>query len=238
MIRIRGLCKNYRVGAKATPVLRSIDLDVERGEFVSIVGPSGSGKTTLLHTIGGLDRDFEGDIEVCGHNLKRLDDSQLSAFRNRTVGFVFQAFYLLPHRSCAENVALPALFSPEGTSTDAIRARTREVMEQVGLNSRLDDLPTVLSGGQRQRIAIARAMFNKPSILLCDEPTGNLDQAMGETIIELFRTLNRSEQVTVLLVTHDPNIARSTSRQLLVEDGRMSDMTTDEQLDRTVGTPA
>lgn len=213
--------KSYRTGKLVTPVLHGVDLDVADGEMVSIVGPSGSGKSTLLHAIGGLDRDYEGTIEVDGRDLRAMSDVELSAYRNRHVGFVFQAFNLLHHQTCVENVALPALFARgEGMlSREQALDRAREVLGRVDLHDKVDALPTTLSGGQRQRVAIARALFNRPRLMLCDEPTGNLDSVMGKAIIELFRRLNEEDGITLVVVTHDPKIAASTQRTVRVQDG-------------------
>jgi putative ABC transport system ATP-binding protein len=226
MIRVRGMCKSYRTGKLVNEVLRGVDLDVEDGEFVSIIGPSGSGKTTLLHAIGGLDRDYTGKVEVDGLDLHALGDVELSDYRNRRVGFVFQSFYLLGHLSCVENVALPAMFARHDRQTDhrAALARARDVLELVGLQDKIDALPTTLSGGQRQRVAIARALFHEPRLMLADEPTGNLDARMGDSIIELFHRLNRDELLTVLLVTHDPRIAATAGRKILVHDGTLEEI--------------
>jgi ABC-type lipoprotein export system ATPase subunit len=223
MIRVRGMHKSYRTGKLVTPVLQGVDLDIADGEMVSIVGPSGSGKSTLLHAIGGLDRDYEGTIEVGGRDLRSMSDAELSQYRNQHVGFVFQAFNLLGHRSCAENVALPALFArgDDALSHPAALARAREVLGRVDLSDKVDALPPTLSGGQRQRVAIARALFNRPRLMLCDEPTGNLDTVMGAAIIDLFRRLNDEDGITVLIVTHDPTISASTHRTVRVQDGQV-----------------
>jgi len=225
MIRVRDMHKSYRTGKLVNEVLRGIDLDVADGEFLSIVGPSGSGKTTLLHAIGGLDSDYTGKVEVDGKDLHDLPDTGLSNYRNRFVGFVFQSFYLLPHLTCMENVVLPALFARgDGVlADDAAHTRAREVLAHVGLEDRARDRPTTLSGGQRQRIAIARALFNRPRLMLCDEPTGNLDTKTGAQIVELFRRLNKDAGITVLIVTHDPRISQATDRTIRVEDGQLFD---------------
>jgi putative ABC transport system ATP-binding protein len=225
MIRVRGMHKAYRTGKLVNEVLRGIDLDIQDGEMVSIMGPSGSGKSTLLHAIGGLDSDYSGEITVDGRDLHTLGDIELSAYRNRFVGFVFQAFYLLPHMTVLENVALPAVFARGDAALDdpAIRARALEVLDEVELGGRNDSRPTTLSGGQRQRVAVARALFNRPKLMLCDEPTGNLDSKLGAQILELFRRLNRTAKITVLIVTHDPKIAAATARRLQVVDGLLLD---------------
>lgn len=225
MIRIRGMHKSYSTGKVVTDVLRGVDLDIEDGEFISIIGPSGSGKSTLLHAVGGLDSDYKGSIEVEGKDLAKLSDAELSVYRNETVGFVFQSFYLLPHLTCLENIALPAMFKRGGELDEAgAKARAMAVLEEVDLVGKADALPTMLSGGQRQRIAIARALFNKPKIMLCDEPTGNLDSKTGAAILALFRTLNEKDGITVLVVTHDPGIAASTARKILVADGALTEV--------------
>ena len=223
MIRVRGMQKSYRTGKLVTPVLHGVDLEIAEGEMVSIIGPSGSGKSTLLHAIGGLDRDYEGTIEVEGRDLRKMSDVELSDYRNRHVGFVFQTFNLLPHRSCLENVALPALFARgDGVLTpEKAEERAREVLRRVDLDDKIDALPTTLSGGQRQRVAIARALFSQPRLMLCDEPTGNLDSQMGAIIMELFGRLNREDGITVVIVTHDPRIATATDRTVRVEDGKV-----------------
>jgi len=223
MIRVRGMHKSYRSGKLVTPVLHGVDLEIADGAMISIVGPSGSGKSTLLHAIGGLDREYEGTIEIDGRDLRSMSDVELSGYRNRHFGFVFQTFNLLPHRTSAENVALPALFArgDEAPSAAEAQARAREVLARVDLSEKADALPTTLSGGQRQRVAIARALFNQPRVMLCDEPTGNLDSAMGNAIIELFRRLNREDGITVIIVTHDPRISESTERTVRVEDGHV-----------------
>ncbi len=225
MIRIRGMHKSYSTGKLVTEVLRGVDLDIEDGEFLSIIGPSGSGKTTLLHAIGGLDSDYKGSIEVLGHTLAKLSDVELSAYRNETVGFVFQSFYLLPHLTCLENIALPAVFRRSDAMSEAdATARAQEVLGQVDLAEKAEALPTMLSGGQRQRIAIARALFHRPKVILCDEPTGNLDSKMGAAIIDLFRQLNENDGITVVIVTHDPTIAANTRRKILVADGALTEV--------------
>ncbi|MEM6295443.1 MAG: ABC transporter ATP-binding protein [Myxococcota bacterium] len=224
MIRVRGMRKSYATGKVTTEVLRDVDLDIDEGEFVSIIGPSGSGKSTLLHAIGGLDTNYGGTIEVEGADLAKMSDVQRSGYRNETVGFVFQSFYLLPHLTCLENIALPSVFKRTGSMDEAAaHKRAAEVLAQVDLAEKADALPTMLSGGQRQRIAIARALFNRPKVMLCDEPTGNLDSKMGAAIIDLFRTLN-DDGITVVIVTHDPQIAASTKRKFLVNEGGLTEV--------------
>lgn len=221
MIRVRGMHKSYRTGKLVTPVLHGVDLDIEDGEMVSIVGPSGSGKSTLLHAIGGLDRDFEGKIEVDGRDLHAMSDVELSGYRNQHVGFVFQTFNLLPHQTCAENVALPALFArgKDVISHHEALERAHEVLGRVDLSEKINAPPTTLSGGQRQRVAIARALFNQPRLMLCDEPTGNLDSATAASVTELLFELNRERGQTCVLVTHDDDLAERADRVARLVDG-------------------
>lgn len=223
--------KSYRTGKVVTPVLHGVDLDIADGEMVSIIGPSGSGKSTLLHAIGGLDRDYEGTIEIDGRDLRTMSDVDLSRYRNEHVGFVFQTFNLLNHQTCAENVALPALFArgEQLLTHAAALARAHDVLTRVDLLDKIHARPTTLSGGQRQRVAIARALFNRPRLMLCDEPTGNLDSVMGTTIIDLFRRLNDEDGITVVIVTHDPKISASTQRTVRVQDGRVLEGANDDE---------
>jgi ABC-type lipoprotein export system ATPase subunit len=224
MIRVRGVHKSYRLpGPKATallPVLRGVDFDVEDGEFVAVVGRSGSGKSTLLGLLGGLDTDYTGEVTVAGRELRKLSDAELSDYRNTTIGFVFQAFHLLDHLSCQDNAALPALFRRnDRPGRDALHARARALLERVGIADKALVRPTTLSGGQKQRLAIARALFHEPRLLICDEPTGNLDSASATAILELFQSLCKESKTTLLIVTHDPTIARAADRIIEIRDG-------------------
>lgn len=218
LISLRGVNKSYSNGKVETVVLRDIDLDIDAGESVAIVGPSGSGKSTLLNIIGGLDSQYSGQAHVAGQNLEELNDRQLSQFRNRKVGFVFQQFNLLEHLSCHENVAIPAVFS--GAESNP-KARAQAALERVGLADMGAKLAANLSGGQKQRVAIARALFCRPQLLLCDEPTGNLDSRSGRKIIELFAELNRDEGVTLITVTHETRVSTAASRVVSIEDGQL-----------------
>jgi ABC-type lipoprotein export system ATPase subunit len=210
-------------------VLCGIDLTVEAHDFVSIVGRSGSGKTTLLNLIGGLDGDYEGEIEVDGKDLQSLGDGGLSDFRNRTVGHVFQAYHLLDHLTCRENVAVAALFARGERRRDGswVRRRAEEVLEVVGLGGAGRRRPTTLSGGERQRIALARALFHRPAILLCDEPTGNLDLETGREVVELLSSLHQDGDMTVVAATHDEAIAAAGGTVLRLRDGRFSNQNGD-----------
>ena len=224
MIRARGLFKSYRTGKSSLEVLRGVDLEVADGEFVAVVGRSGSGKSTLLGILGGLDTDYTGNVTVGGQDLRKLSDAQLSAYRNASIGFVFQAFHLLDHLSCRDNVALPALFvrgagQASSGSEAAARARADELLARVGIAEKAEVRPSTLSGGQKQRLAIARALFHRPALLIGDEPTGNLDSGTAEDVLALFLKLCRDDKVTLVLVTHDPTIARAADRVIEMRDG-------------------
>ena len=214
MIRLEAVEKRYGT----QPVLRGLSLDVAAGELLSLVGRSGSGKSTLLHIIGGLDRRYDGKATVLDHDLHALDDAALARFRNREVGFVFQAFNLLDHLTARENVKLPCYFDG-GPSAEADR-RADDALARVGIGDKAEARPSELSGGQKQRVAIARALYHSPKLLLCDEPTGNLDSETGQQIIELFRALNR-DGLTLVIVTHEERVSSVASRVLRLEDGRL-----------------
>jgi putative ABC transport system ATP-binding protein len=222
VISLRDLSKDYQEGGRRVPVLSGVNLEVEAGEHLAIVGRSGSGKTTLLNLLGALDRDYEGHLVVDGQELKRLDDRHLAAFRNSTVGFVYQSFHLLPHLSAAQNVALPAFFERAAErGAPSQRERALECLERVGLRGQEDRFPLHLSGGERQRVAIARALFQRPRIILCDEPTGSLDEGNGGLILDLFEELNSELGVTLIVVTHDAKIAARAGRVVTVEGGTL-----------------
>ena len=219
MIRARDIVKRYRDGeGPEVRVLDGLSLDVEAGDFVAIVGPSGSGKSTLLHLLGGLDVHYEGSVEVAGTRVTGLSDAALARFRNTKVGFIFQSFHLVPNLSALENVLLPSHFAP--AAKEDARARAQAVLTRVGLGAKLDRPPSRLSGGERQRVAIARALFTGPQVLLCDEPTGNLDAATGAGIIELFEELHR-EGLTLLAVTHEDRMSSAARRVLRLKEGRL-----------------
>lgn len=197
-------------------VLDDVSLEVSSGEWVAVVGRSGSGKSTLLNVLGGLDTAYSGEVTVAGERISGLSDAALSQFRNRRVGFVFQSFHLVSGLSALDNVLLPSLFAPEATAA----TRGLEVLEQVGLGSKAARLPNQLSGGERQRVAIARALLHSPSVLLCDEPTGNLDAATADEVIALFVALNK-QGLTVLAVTHETRLREAATRVLTLENGRL-----------------
>ena len=197
--------------------LNGVDLRVETGEFMSIMGPSGSGKTTLLNLIGALDRPTEGKVRIKGTDISRLNDDELAELRNREIGFVFQFFNLVARMSALKNVEMPMAFA--GVSQDERKRRATELLESVGLGDRIDHRPTELSGGEQQRVAIARALVNNPSVVLCDEPTGNVDSKTGKEVMEILRKLNRQQQQTFVIVTHDPLVAESVDRIAHMQDG-------------------
>jgi ABC-type lipoprotein export system ATPase subunit len=200
-------------------VLFNVNHEVERKELLCIVGTSGSGKSTLLNIIGGLDRDYAGQVNVDGKRYSTLSDGELSTLRNHRIGFIFQSFNLLDHLTCWENVALPAYFDRKRRKD--LREQAAKVLRKVGLDKKVDITPANLSGGQKQRVAIARALFNDPILLLCDEPTGNLDSETGQQIIQMFRDLNAEYGITCILVTHEDRVSRVAHRVIRLEDGRI-----------------
>jgi putative ABC transport system ATP-binding protein len=218
VIRARDIVKEYHDGdGTLVRVLDGLSLEVEKGDFVAVVGPSGSGKSTLLHLLGGLDVHYAGDVEVGGVKLRGLRDRELAQFRNSHVGFVFQSFHLIANLSAVENVLLPSHF---GAASREARKRAEAMLDRVGLLSKKDRAPVRLSGGERQRVAIARALFTGPKLLLCDEPTGNLDAATGAGVIQLFHELHR-EGLTVLAVTHEERMSSAARRVLRLKEGRL-----------------
>jgi len=220
LIRIQDVTKVYRMGEVEVHALRGVSMEVMPGEMIAIMGPSGSGKSTLMNVIGCLDTPTSGTYWLDGEEVGQLDDDRLAEIRNRQIGFVFQTFNLLPRTTALENVALPLIYAGVGRAERLRRAR--EALEAVGLSDRLHHTPTELSGGQQQRVAIARALINNPSIILADEPTGNLDSKSGREVMALLQQLNRERGITVVLVTHDQTIARHTSRILHLYDGRIT----------------
>lgn len=225
-IHLEGITKTFFHGAEkkngtdepGIEVLKGITLDIAQGEFIALQGTSGSGKSTLLHLIGLLDRPTAGIYELLGQNTKGLDDDRQSDFRNLSLGFVFQSFYLIPYATALENVILPGLYS--GKPHAELQARAKFLLEQVGLADRMDFQPSRLSGGQQQRVAMARAMLNEPQIILADEPTGQLDSATSEEIIKLFHNVHDSGR-TIVLVTHDEEVAKEADRIIKLHDGKI-----------------
>jgi putative ABC transport system ATP-binding protein len=219
VIELKNLTKTYHLGDEELHALDSIDCTIQAGEFVAITGPSGSGKSTLANIIGGLDRPTSGTVIVDGQDLSHVRDRALSDYRNRHIGFVFQSFNLQGTQTALENVMLPLVFA-RIKSKDR-KTRAKECLEAVGLGDRLNHRPSQLSGGQRQRVAIARALAIKPSIILADEPTGNLDSARGEEIMKLLKDLNR-QGITLIVITHDMSIAKQADRIIQIKDGKMA----------------
>lgn len=230
IVLAKGVSKSYGIGTDKTPVLTDVSLEVRKGEFLALVGQSGSGKSTLLNIIGGLDTPDRGAVEVLGVDLVRSGDAACARVRNGPVGFVFQSFNLLDHLDCLDNVAVGAMF---GSPLPAAQRRERglAVLRRVGLGDYARRRPSELSGGQKQRVAIARALFGQPQLLLCDEPTGNLDSKTGAEIIELFRDINRDDGVTLVIVTHEKRVSSVASRILTLHKGALVDGGSDDGIE-------
>ncbi len=216
-VETRALRKRYRAGSVIVEALRGIDLRIARGEFVAIVGPSGCGKTSLLNCLAGLETEYEGEVVLAGVPLRALADARRARLRARLTGFIFQSFNLLPTLSAVENVELPLLIA--GLRGGAARAKAREILATVGLGDRFDHRPSQLSGGQQQRVAIARALISDPTLIVADEPTGDLDRTTAEEILGLLERLNRDLGKTIILVTHDPKAAEHARRLVHLEKG-------------------
>jgi putative ABC transport system ATP-binding protein len=230
VISVRDLTKTYKVGDHSVHALRSISLDVESGEFVAVIGPSGSGKSTLMHILGCLDQPTSGQYFLDGKDVSRLSDDEVSLVRNKQVGFVFQGFNLLTRTSALENVELPLLYGDVNISASERKDRAMAALTSVGLESRADHHTNQLSGGQQQRVAIARALLNNPSILLADEPTGNLDSKTSVEVMEIFQSLQRERGITILLITHEMDVAQYGSRIVSFKDGNIvSDISNDSR---------
>jgi putative ABC transport system ATP-binding protein len=220
LIELSNIEKTYNVGEVDVHALRSVSLDMDRGEYVALMGPSGSGKTTLMNTLGCLDRPTDGSYLLDGEEVVKMSGDDRANLRNRKIGFVFQNFNLLSRTTALENVELPMLYSGRFRSRQR-RDRARSLLQKVGLESRMHHHPSQLSGGQQQRVAIARAMANEPPILLADEPTGNIDSHTSREVMDLFRRLNEEDGITIILVTHDQDVARHARRTLVLRDGRV-----------------
>jgi len=219
VIQIRDLVRTYEMGVETVPALRGVSLEIRRNEYVAIMGPSGSGKSTLMNLIGCLDTPTSGEYWLNGQEVSRMPDDALARVRNREIGFVFQTFNLLPRASALANVELPLVYA--GAAARQRRQRAEAALTRVGLGNRMDHRPNELSGGQRQRVAIARALVNEPAILLADEPTGNLDSTTSEEIMRVFETLHDQGQ-TIIMVTHEADIAAHAERVVVLRDGRIA----------------
>ena len=218
ILEIKDLCKVYGTGETKVDALKNVTFDVEQGEFVAIVGPSGSGKSTLLHILGGVDSPTSGEVIISGTDISKLDETKLAIFRRRQIGLIYQFYNLIPILNVEENMTLPILL--HGKKPD--QAVLSDLVEKLGLSSRLMHLPNQLSGGQQQRVSIGRALMNHPALLLADEPTGNLDSENSKEIVSLLRKFNKENKQTVIIITHDERIALSADRVITIEDGRIT----------------
>jgi ABC-type lipoprotein export system ATPase subunit len=223
LIELRQLCKTYQMGDLNVPVLKGVTLTVGQGELVALMGASGSGKSTLMNILGCLDRPSSGEYWLDGQEMSRLPSDQRAIARNRKIGFVFQNFNLLPRTSALENVAMPLTYASGHLSDRESRRRAEEMLCRVGLQDRLDHQPSQLSGGQQQRVAIARALVNRPALLFADEPTGNLDSRTSAEVLHMFQQLNGQERITIILVTHDADVAHYARRIVNIHDGVIRD---------------
>lgn len=220
IIQLKNVHKSYQLGEVEFEALKGIDVKVKKNEFLSITGPSGSGKSTMLNMIGALDRPSQGKVLVKNNDISKLNDNQLATLRGKTIGFVFQTFNLIPRLTTVENITLPMWFI--GNTTEGERKkRAKKLLEMVGLGDKIKNNPTQLSGGERQRLAIARALANKPEIILADEPTGNLDTKTGKKILDILKKLHKKEEVTLVIVSHDKKIANQAKRQVKIKDGKI-----------------
>ncbi len=216
-----GLRKSYLMGRQTLEVLKGVDLKIQAGEVAAIVGPSGAGKSTLLHLLGGLDRPTKGEVGFDGKILSRMSDGEMSRIRNQSFGFVFQFYHLIPELTALENVMLPVWMSRSGGPRRNAREEAHRLLAEVGLTARAAHLPSELSGGEQQRVAVARALMNRPRVVFCDEPTGNLDSKTGAAILELLLKLNREHGTTLVVVTHEPAITKVAKKVYSLKDGQL-----------------
>jgi ABC-type lipoprotein export system ATPase subunit len=218
-IELHDICKTYHLGELDLPVLRGISQQVARSEFVALMGVSGSGKSTLMNIMGCLDHPTSGEYWLDGREISRLTAKERARLRNRMIGFVFQSFNLLPRMTAFENVLMPLMYCKDNLTEPEMERRAAELLEKVGLAGRLHHRPSQLSGGEQQRVAIARSLINHPQVLFADEPTGNLDSRTSEEILQTFQTLNQTDRITMIIVTHDPGVAQHAQRIILIRDG-------------------
>lgn len=222
MLRLTDIRKTYSIGSASVDVLRGVSLEVNRGDFLSIVGGSGTGKSTLMNILGLLDRPTAGSYMLNDRDVSDMDDNEISRLRNASIGFIFQAFHLLPRLTAADNVGLPLVY--RGVAAKEIRLRSRGALEKVGLGDRANHRPNELSGGQQQRVAIARALVGEPAMVLADEPTGALDPDTGRDVMRLLHELNAQEELTVIIITHDPAVAQQCPRRTRIEGGVLNEV--------------
>ncbi len=221
MIKAQNVSKAYRQAGNVLRVLKDVSIDINSGEMMAIVGPSGAGKSTLLHILGGLDKPNEGVVTFEGQDIYTMTDEKRSAWRNVKVGFVFQSYYLIPELTALENVILPVMVKNNSRKTSQIEDMGVKLLESVGLSARVTHRPSQLSGGEQQRVAIARSLINQPAVLFCDEPTGNLDSASGQKVMDILLSLNATHHQSVVIVTHDQKIASRVSRVVYIKDGQI-----------------
>ena len=219
LIRLQNLTKTYHVGELDVPVLKGVSMSIDRGELVALMGASGSGKSTLMNILGCLDRPTAGHYWLDGQEVGYISSDQRAMVRNRKIGFVFQSFNLLPRTSAIEQVMMPLTYTATDLSPREAKKRAAALLDRVGLGDRMDHEPSQLSGGQQQRVAIARALINRPPLLFADEPTGNLDSKTSKEVLQMFKQLNAEEQITIILVTHDPDVAATATRRIKISDG-------------------
>ncbi len=233
VVRVRDVKRTFSVGGQPVHALRGVDLDIKRGEYISIMGPSGSGKSTLFNMIGGLDKPTDGTVFIDEVDIAQLDAFELAWMRCRKIGYIFQTFNLIPVMSALENITLPMIFA--GADLEEQMDKGRKLLEAVGIAHRMHNKPSQLSGGQQQRVAIARSLANDPAIILADEPTGNLDQATGKEIIELLKRLNKESGVTIITATHDDKMLNVSDRIVWIADGRVEQIKLRSEVDINVG---
>lgn len=219
LINLKDVCKTYQMGSSIITAVCDVDLEIKKGDFIAIVGPSGSGKSTMMNLVGALDLASKGDIFLGKQNIEHLEESELAQIRGQKIGFVFQTFNLIPTLTALENVALPMMF--QNIEKEEREKRAMEVLEKLGMGNRLEHLPNELSGGERQRVALARALANNPEVILADEPTGNLDSKKRDEIAQLFLKLNKEEGKTIILVTHDLDLAKHAHKIYHLKDGKI-----------------